>query len=224
MNRVHGFYMHGGPTRKAERFASLVNFKVWPRMSGDCRKVNPPVESCPNGKVVILRRHAQTDGHPVKFVLREVATVRFDKLGGLAHPGHRAPVFPKKTQRRQLQRPALAKPRLDANTLLYRTPDTGEAKHLPRTQQASVARIRSEISCHYSALSRRFGKERPDHSLHFGSLTLRTLNLFRIVLLHGQDFGSFLAALGADVFVDGHSFWLVWGFLLVAIKRAKLIS
>ena len=96
MNRVHGFYMHGGPTRKAERFASLVNFKVWPRMSGDCRKVNPPVESCPNGKVVILRRHAQTDGHPVKFVLREVATVRFDKLGGLAHPGHRAPVFPKK--------------------------------------------------------------------------------------------------------------------------------
>ena len=27
MNRIHGFYMHGGPTRKAERFASLVNSK-----------------------------------------------------------------------------------------------------------------------------------------------------------------------------------------------------
>ena len=210
MNRVHGFYMHGGPTRKAERFASLVNFKVWPRMSGDCRKVNPPVESCPNGKVVILRRHAQTDGHPVEFVLREVATVRFDKLGGLAHPGHRAPVFPKKRSAsncnaQHSRNPVSTRTRFSTELRILVKPSTSR-----RRSSASVARIRSEISCHYSALSRRFGKERPDNSLHFGSLTLRTLNLFRIVLLHGQDFGSFLAALGAYVFVDGHGFWLVW--------------
>ncbi len=180
-------------------------FKVWPRMPGDCRKVNPPVESCRNGKVVILRRHAQTDVHPLEFVLRAVATVRFDKLGGLAHPGHRAPVFPKKRSAANCNA-QFAKPRLAATTLPYGTLDTGEAKHLPMSQP----RLSREVSCHDSALSRRFGKERPDNSLHFGSLTLRTLNFFRIVLLHGQDFGSFLAALGAYVFVDGHGFWLVW--------------
>lgn len=123
----------------------------------------------------------------------------------LAHPGHRAPVFPKKRSAANCNA-QFAKPRLAATTLPYGTPDTGEAKHLPMSQP----RLSREVSCHDSALSRRFGKERPDNSLHFGSLTLRTPNFFRIVLLDGQDFGSFLAALAAYVFVDGHGFWLVW--------------
>jgi hypothetical protein len=67
-----------------------------------------------------------------------------------------------------------------------------------------------------SALSRRFGKERPNNPLHFGAVALRTLNFFCFVLLHGQDFSGFLTALGADVFVDGHSFGWLWGFRLVA--------
>ena len=225
MNRVHGFYMHGGLTRKAKRFASLVNFKVWSRMSGGCRKVNPPVESCLNGKVAILRRHAQTDVHPSNSFFAE--SLPCGSISWAASPTRvtRAPAFPKKElsasncNAQQSRNPVSPRTRFP-----YGIPNTGEPKHLPTAQH----RLSREDSfggfMPYSALSRRFGKERPNNSLHFGSLTLRTLNFFRIVLLHSEDFGSFLTALGTDVFVDGHSFWLVWGFLLVAIKRAKLFS
>jgi hypothetical protein len=64
----------------------------------------------------------------------------------------------------------------------------------------------------YSALSGRFGKEWLDNLLHFSASTFWALNFFGIVLFDGQDFGSFLTALKAEVFVDWHSVRLVIGF------------
>jgi hypothetical protein len=62
------------------------------------------------------------------------------------------------------------------------------------------------------ALSGRLGKEGFDDLLHFGALTLWTLNFLGFVLLDRQNFGNFFAALEANVFVDWHSFRLAVDF------------
>ena len=117
-------------------------FKVWPRMPGDCRKVNPPVESCLNGKVVILRRHAQTDVHPVEFVLRQ--SLPCDSISWAASPTR---VIVLQSSRRSAappiatpssRNPVSPRPRFPTELRILGKPSTSRRHSL-----ASVARFRA---------------------------------------------------------------------------------
>jgi hypothetical protein len=50
--------------------------------------------------------------------------------------------------------------------------------------------------------------------LYLAALALRAMNLLAIMFFDGQDFGKFLAALTARIFVEGHNFFGVIGSLL----------